>query len=89
MAGPRITAELKRRGWEVNHKRVGRILREDNLLCIRKRKFKTTTDSHHGYRVHPNLVRHLRDNVDVIARSQPLRCHAVSNGYSPGTEVAG
>lgn len=35
---PRITAELKRQGWEVNHKRVGRILREDNLLCIRKRK---------------------------------------------------
>lgn len=56
---PRITAELKRKGWEVNHKRVQRILREDNLLCIRKRKFKTTTDSRHGYRVHPNLVRHL------------------------------
>ena len=25
---PRITAELKRRGWEINHKRVGRIMRE-------------------------------------------------------------
>ena len=31
---PRITAELRRQGWAVNHKRVGRILREDNLLCI-------------------------------------------------------
>jgi hypothetical protein len=30
---PRITAELKRRGWKANHKRVYRILREDNLLC--------------------------------------------------------
>src|SRR5437667_6053337 len=42
---PRITAALRRQGWEVNHKRVGRILREDNLLCIRRRKFVCTTDS--------------------------------------------
>jgi transposase InsO family protein len=54
---PRITAELKRQGRVVNHKRVGRILREDNLLCIRKRKFQTTTDSSHGHRVYPNLIR--------------------------------
>jgi hypothetical protein len=56
---PRITAELKRQGWEVNHKRVGRILREDNLLCLRKRKFQTTTDSRHAYPVHANLLRNL------------------------------
>lgn len=54
---PRITAELKRRGWQVNHKRVGRILREDNLLCIRKRKFQTTTDSTHNHRIYKNLTR--------------------------------
>jgi transposase InsO family protein len=54
---PRITAELKRQGWQVNHKRVGRILREDNLLCLRKRKFQITTDSRHGFRVYPNLTR--------------------------------
>ena len=53
---PRITAELKRRGWAVNHKRVRRILREDNLLCLRKRKFVATTDSNHGFRVYPNLA---------------------------------
>jgi len=53
---PRITAELKRRGWEVNHKRVGRIIREDNLLCLRRRKFVTTTDSNHSFRVYPNLA---------------------------------
>jgi putative transposase len=53
---PRITAELKRRGWEVNHKRVGRILREDNLLCLRRRKFVVTTDSNHGFHVYPNLA---------------------------------
>jgi transposase InsO family protein len=53
---PRITAELKRRGWEVNHKRVRRIMREDNLLCLRKRKFVATTDSKHNLRVYPNLA---------------------------------
>jgi putative transposase len=56
---PRITAELKRQGWTVNHKHVGRILHEDNLLCLRKRKFQTTTDSQHGFRIYPNLTRRL------------------------------
>jgi putative transposase len=53
---PRITAELKRRGWKVNHKRVARIMREDNLLCLRRRKFMVTTDSNHGFHVYPNLA---------------------------------
>jgi putative transposase len=56
---PRITAELKRRGWEVNHKRVGRIMREDNLLCLRRRKFVVTTDSNHSFRVYPNLAKEM------------------------------
>ena len=54
---PRMTAELKRRGWAVNHKRVYRLMREDNLLCLRKRKFVVTTDSDHGLPVYPNLAR--------------------------------
>lgn len=54
---PRITAELRRRGWKVNPKRVYRILREDNLLCIRKRKFVVTTDSNHSRKIYPNLAR--------------------------------
>ena len=53
---PRMTAELQRRGWAVNHKRVYRLMREDNLLCLRKRKFVLTTDSDHGLPVYPNLV---------------------------------
>jgi putative transposase len=53
---PRITAELKRRGWKVNHKRVARIVREDNLLCLRRKKFLITTDSRHGLPVYPNLA---------------------------------
>jgi hypothetical protein len=50
----RITAELRRRGWAVNHKRVLRIMREDNLLCLRKPAFKpATTDSNHAWRIWP------------------------------------
>src|SRR4051812_29305119 len=52
----RITAELRRRGWKVNHKRVARIMREDNLLCLRRRKFVATTDSSHRYAVYPNIA---------------------------------
>jgi putative transposase len=39
---PRMTRELQRRGWAVNHKRVYRLMREDNLLCLRKRKSRPT-----------------------------------------------
>ena len=51
----RMVEELKRRGWEVNRKRIQRLMREDNLLCVIKRKFVVaTTDSRHGLRVYPN-----------------------------------
>ncbi len=53
---PRITAELKRQGWKVGPNRVRRLMREDNLLCVRKRKFVVTTDSNHGRKVYPNLA---------------------------------
>ncbi len=54
---PRITAELRRCGWVINPKKVQRILREDNLLCLRRRKFVLTSDSRHGLTVYPNLAR--------------------------------
>jgi len=54
---PRMTKELRRRGWVVNPKRVRRLMREDNLLCVRKRKFVVTTDSNHGRKIYPNLAR--------------------------------
>lgn len=64
---PRITAELKRRGWTVNHKRVGRIMQEDNLLCLRKRKFMVTTDSNHQLPVYPNLAGTMKlDGIDQL-----------------------
>ena len=52
----RITHELRRRGWAVNRKRAQRLMREDNLLCLRKRRFVVTTDSAHHLPVYPNLA---------------------------------
>lgn len=53
----RITPELDKRGYRVNHKRVLRLMRADNLLCLRrKRSFVRTTDSEHGWPVYPNLA---------------------------------
>ena len=57
---PRITAELRRRAWVVNAKRIHRILREDNLLCLRRRKFLVATDSRHGFPIYPNLAGELQ-----------------------------
>jgi len=53
---PRVTAELHRRGYRVNHKRVSRLMRKANLHCRRKRRFVSTTDSRHGFHVYPNLA---------------------------------
>jgi len=74
----RITAELQQRGFEVNHKRVLRMMREDNLLCVRRRAFVATTirgtscqstrtwppDNAHGGRRHLHSTAH---RVRVLA----------------------
>jgi len=52
----RITKTLHRRGMIVNHKRVERLMREDNLLAIRYRKYILTTDSRHDCQVYVNLA---------------------------------
>lgn len=52
----RMKRELRERGWEVNRKRVQRLMREDNLLCVVKRKFVVTTNSAHGRKVYPNVA---------------------------------
>ena len=51
-----MAAELRRQGIVANHKRVLRVMREDNLLSIRKRRFVVTTDSRHYRPVYPNLL---------------------------------
>ncbi len=58
----RMAAALQRLGFHVNRKRVLRLMREDNLLCV-KRTFKpATTDSSHSFPVYPNLTRELKVN---------------------------
>jgi putative transposase len=67
---PRLTAELRRRGWPVNAKRVYRLMREDHLLCVRRGKFAVTTDSRHDLRVYPNLARQkVLTDVDQLWRA--------------------
>jgi len=54
----RVTKQLKREGWIINHKKVARIMREKNWSCQpRKRKWICTTDSNHNFRVYPNLIK--------------------------------
>lgn len=55
----RVTAELRRQKWVVNHKRVLRLMRQDNLLCLRRRAFVRTTNSDHKLPIYPNLARQL------------------------------
>lgn len=56
----RMTIELHNRGYHVNHKRVLRLMQEDNLLCMKKHFKPLTTDSNHNHKVYPNLIRNLK-----------------------------
>jgi len=56
----RVTAELRRRGLLVNHKRVARLMREDNLLAVQPRAFVVTTASQHELEVYLNLASKLK-----------------------------
>ena len=58
----RVTADLHRRGMQVNHKRVLRLMGEDNLLAIRYRKYILTTNSQHGQKVYVNLAARMTVN---------------------------
>ena len=55
----RITKQLQREGWRVNHKRVSRLMRALGLLAKRKVRRKRTTNSVHGYKRYPNFVKGL------------------------------
>src|SRR3989344_4452189 len=63
----RVSKELGRRKLPVNHKKVLRIMREDNLLCRRKKAFRpVTTNSNHSYNIYPNLIK----NIEVTGLNQ-------------------
>jgi transposase InsO family protein len=60
----RVTRQLHREGQLVNHKKVFRIMREKSWSCrSRKKKWITTTDSNHGFRVYPSLVKGIKINT--------------------------
>jgi transposase InsO family protein len=61
---PRILRDLREDGHRVSRKRVARLMRELGLAGRRKRRFRATTDSQHGFPVAPNL---LKLNFDVEA----------------------
>jgi putative transposase len=56
----RVAYELRERGWIVNRKRVARLMREDNLLALRGRKYVATTDSDHDWQVYVNVAAKMR-----------------------------
>ena len=56
----RVSAELRRRGMQVNHKRVARIMREDNLLALPRKAFVATSDSRHEFEVYLNLAQRMK-----------------------------
>ena len=63
----RVSKELRRRELVANHKKVLRIMREDNLVCRRKKAFRpVTTDSDHNYNIYPNLIK----NIEVTGLNQ-------------------
>lgn len=57
---PRLTKALQQRGLQVNHKRVRRLMKEDNLLAVQPRAFRVTTDAKHELEVYLNLARKLK-----------------------------
>ena len=53
---PRMTEELKELGFDVGHRRIGRLMRENSMTVKRNKKFKATTDSNHSFNIAPNLL---------------------------------
>jgi len=53
---PRMTEELQELGLDVSHRRVGRLMRDNDIKIVRTRKFKATTDSNHAFNIAPNLL---------------------------------
>ena len=62
----RVKVELWNRNYLVNQKKVRRFMKEDNLICVKKRFKLQTTDSNHGEKVYPNLAK----NMDVTGINQ-------------------
>jgi hypothetical protein len=81
----RIAALLGREGWQANHKRVLRLMHEDNLLCLRKAAFvPATTDSRHGWR---NCRREMKRRAAVEPVIGHLKAeHRLGRNYLNGPD---
>jgi putative transposase len=63
----KVTAQLRREGLLVNHKKIQRMMRERGLGVKRRRRFVRTTDSHHPYPVYPNLIQeHVMTGINQV-----------------------
>jgi transposase InsO family protein len=51
-----VHAELQATGQRVGRKRVARLMRENDLAARTRRRFRTTTDSKHGFPIAPNVL---------------------------------
>ena len=82
----------------MNHKRVLRLMRADNLLAVRKQRFVFTTDSRHGYAVYPNLAARLnltgvnqlwvaRHHLRTTARNVSLSGDCAGCLFAPGDRL--
>jgi putative transposase len=94
----RISAELRRRGMPVNHKRVARIMREDNLLAVQPRQFVATTKSDHKLEVYLNLARRMKltgidqlwvaDITYIRLKTEFVYLAVILDGFSRGVQYA-
>jgi transposase InsO family protein len=88
----RVTAELRKRDLVINHKRVARIMREDNLLAVQPRAFIVTTNSDHELKVYLNLARRMEltgvnqlwvaDITYIRLRNEFVYLAVILDGYS-------
>jgi len=53
---PRMVEELREMGLAVGHRRIGRLMRDNDIKAVRTRKYKATTNSNHDYAIAPNLL---------------------------------
>jgi len=87
----RVAKALQREGWDVNHKRVLRVMRRESLLCQLQRRFVPTTDSRHALRTYPNLLAGLpiaRLDQVWVADSPPSACRPPSFSW-PASSMRG
>ena len=96
---PRMTEELQELGLKVGHRRIGRLMRENDIKIIRTQKYKTTTDSNHTFNIEPNLLdqdfstdspkQKWADDISYIWTSEGWLYLAVFSICIPGASLVG